>query len=67
MDSIAGDIFDTYTVTFDEDNNKIVSGMTTAVDGQDEKDRIMEHIAESYDNEAPPYEALPDYKWWSYC
>ena len=67
LDSIAGDIFDTYTVTFDEDNNKIVSGRTTAVDGQDEKDRIMEHIAESYDNEAPPYEALPDYKWWSFA
>jgi hypothetical protein len=48
--------------------------MTTAVDGSEEKDTIIDHIESAYNNTSVDKddssyhkEALPSYKWWSYA
>lgn len=53
LDSIAGDIFDSH--------------LTTAVDGKDEKQTIIDHIDASYNEPGEPEEAYPDFKWWSFA
>lgn len=53
LDSIAGDIFD--------------KDQVTAVDGEDEKQTIIDHIDASYNEEGKPEEAYPDFKWWSFA
>jgi len=58
-DSIGADVYNSST-----DNN------TTAVDGPDEKQAIIDHIEESYnytDEDGTHKEPMPDYKWWSYA
>lgn len=54
-DSIGQDVYAEYA-----DNS------TTAVDGPDEKQTIMDHIDASYNDENST-ESIPDYKWWSYA
>lgn len=53
LDSIAGDVYD--------------SGMTTAADGEDEKQVIIDQINAGYNEEGKPEEVYPDYKWWSFA
>lgn len=53
IDSIAGDIFDSH--------------LTTAVDGKDEKQTIIDHIDASYNEPGESEEAYPDFKWWSFA
>ncbi len=45
---------------------KNTDNSTTAVDGPNEKETIMEHINTSYNDENST-ESIPDYKWWSYA
>ncbi|MBR1425309.1 hypothetical protein IJ579_07090 [bacterium] len=52
IDSIAGDVYS--------------PGVTTAAAGKDEKDTIDSHIRSQY-NDANYFEAIPDWKWWSYA
>lgn len=54
LDSIAGDVYD-------------AGNMTTAADGKDEKQVIIDHVNASYNEEGKPFEAYPDFKWWSYA
>ena len=59
VDSIAGDEFD-------------AGNMTTAVDGPKEQETIEDHIDAAYNyNEdgtrKEAYEAVPDWKWWTYA
>lgn len=53
VDSIAGDVYDAGT-------------MTTAVNGSNEKQTIINHIEAGYNDENYT-EPMPNYKWWSYA
>lgn len=59
VDSIAGDEYD-------------AGRLTTAVDGPDEKTTITSHIDDAYNynddgTRKDAYEAVPDWKWWTYA
>lgn len=59
VDSIAGDEYD-------------AGRLTTAIDGPDEKQTIIDHIEAGYNTNEdgtpkPAKEAVPDWKWWTYA